>query len=94
MANPVILCKNKSIIYIKIMKSKIEKIYHYDVVFESNGHGYTVTVPSLPGLVTEGDNLNDARAMAKDAIRCYLEALLKEKMSKNKTKKEHLKVAL
>lgn len=61
----------------KILK---RKIYQYEVVFETNGEGYTVTVPKLPGLVTEGDNLKEAREMAKDAIRCYLEALLKDKM--------------
>jgi predicted RNase H-like HicB family nuclease len=39
--------------------------------------GYVVTCPSLPGLVTEGDTLEEARAMAADAIRGYLEALAK-----------------
>ena len=38
--------------------------------------GYTVTCPALPGLVTEGDTLREARAMAKDAISGHLEALL------------------
>ena len=48
------------------------RIYQYTAFFEANEHGgYTVTVPSLPGLVTEGKNLEDARDMAKDAIRCY-----------------------
>ena len=37
--------------------------------------GYTVTVPALPGVVTEGDTLEEAIAMAKDAIACHLEAL-------------------
>jgi antitoxin HicB len=36
-----------------------------------------VTVPSLPGLLTEGKNLEHARDMAKDAIRCYIEGLKK-----------------
>ena len=52
----------------------------YTGFFELNEHGgYTVTVPSLPGLVTEGKDLNHARAMAKDAIRCYIEGLKKAK---------------
>ena len=34
-----------------------------------------VTAPALPGLVTEGDALEEARQMAKDAIRGYLESL-------------------
>lgn len=37
--------------------------------------GYTVTVPALPGCVTEGDNLEQALANAKDAIRCHVEGL-------------------
>ena len=37
-----------------------------------------VTCPALPGLVTEGDTLEQARAMAADAIRGYLESLKKD----------------
>jgi len=37
--------------------------------------GYVVTCPALPGLVTEGDTLEEAREMAADAIRCYVEGL-------------------
>ncbi len=61
-------------------KRQKEVIYQYETIFEPNGEGYTITVPKLPGLVTEGDNLREARLMAKDAIRCYLEALLKDEM--------------
>jgi antitoxin HicB len=60
------------------MKTGARKIYEYTAFFEANEHGgYTVTVPSLPGLVTEGRDLNNAREMAKDAIRCYIEGLKK-----------------
>lgn len=37
--------------------------------------GYTVTCPALPGLVTYGGSLEEARAMAADAIKGYLECL-------------------
>jgi len=40
--------------------------------------GYVVTCPALPGLVTEGDTLEEARAMAADAILCYIESLQKD----------------
>ena len=40
--------------------------------------GYVVTCPSLPGLVTEGDTLQEARANAAEAIRGYLETLTKD----------------
>jgi predicted RNase H-like HicB family nuclease len=52
--------------------------YQYTAVFEpAEEGGYVVTVPALPGLVTEGDTLEEARAMVKDAIRGYLESLVK-----------------
>ncbi len=40
--------------------------------------GYTVTVPALPGCVTQGETLEEAIAMARDVIRGYLEALTKD----------------
>ncbi len=50
----------------------------YTALFETvEEGGYTVTVPALPGVVTEGDTLEDARAMVADAIQCYLESLRK-----------------
>ena len=79
------------------MKKRREAIYQYETIFEPNGAGYTVTVPKLPGLVTEGDSLKEAREMAKDAIRCYLEALLKEKalsFSKSAIHRERVRVSV
>ena len=62
------------------MKSPRGHSYEYTAFFEANEHGgYTVTVPALPGLVTEGKDLEHARTMAKDAIRCYIEGLKKAK---------------
>ncbi|MFZ0819868.1 MAG: type II toxin-antitoxin system HicB family antitoxin [Candidatus Acidiferrales bacterium] len=61
-------------------KNGKSRVYEYTVFFEANENGgYTITVPALPGLVTEGKNLENARAMAKDAIRCYVEGLKKAK---------------
>jgi len=79
---------------IKNMKQRKQTIYNFEVVFENNGQGYTVTVPKLPGLVTEGNNLKEAKEMAKDAIRCYLEALLKDKMLKSAKKKGTVNVSI
>lgn len=39
--------------------------------------GYTVIVPSLPGCITYGKTVEEARKMALDAIRAYLESLKK-----------------
>jgi antitoxin HicB len=53
--------------------------YRYTVLFEpAEEGGYVVTCPALPGLVTEGDTLEEARGMAADAIRGYLESLSKD----------------
>ena len=37
--------------------------------------GFTVSVPALPGCVTYGDTIDEARSMAKEAIEGYIEAL-------------------
>lgn len=37
--------------------------------------GYTVTVPALPGCVTYGEDVDEAIAMAKEAIELYVEEL-------------------
>ncbi|MCL4267387.1 MAG: type II toxin-antitoxin system HicB family antitoxin [Anaerolineae bacterium] len=37
--------------------------------------GYTVTVPTLPGCVTYGADLNEAIVMGKEAIELYIESL-------------------
>ena len=51
----------------------------YTVLFEpAEEGGFVVTCPALPGLVTEGDTLEEARAMAEDAIRGYIESLRKD----------------
>jgi predicted RNase H-like HicB family nuclease len=53
--------------------------YRYTVLFEpAEEGGYVVTCPALPGLVTEGDTREQARAMAAEAICGYLEALTKD----------------
>lgn len=44
------------------------------VVFEpSDEGGYTVYVPSLPGCISEGDTLKEARENIRAAIDLYLE---------------------
>ena len=36
--------------------------------------GYTVTVPALPGCISEGDSLDEAVANIQEAIELYLES--------------------
>ena len=50
----------------------------YTVVFEPAAEGgYVVTVPALPGCITQGETFDEARLMAEEAITGYLEALQK-----------------
>lgn len=37
--------------------------------------GFMVTVPALPGCITQGDDIDEAIAMAKEAIELYIEEL-------------------
>ena len=49
----------------------------YTIVLEpAEEGGYTVTVPALPAIVTEGDTYEEAIEMAKDAIGLYLRSLI------------------
>jgi antitoxin HicB len=58
---------------------KVMAEYSYTVLFEpADEGGFVVTCPALPGLVTEGDTMEEARAMAQDAIRAYIESLRKD----------------
>ena len=53
--------------------------YTFTMLFEpAEEGGYVVTCPALPGLVTEGDTLEEARCMAADALRGYLESLIED----------------
>jgi predicted RNase H-like HicB family nuclease len=53
---------------------------HYNIILrpETEG-GFTAIVPALPGCVTYGRTLVEARKMAKDAISGYIESLRKHK---------------
>ncbi len=42
---------------------------------EADEVGYTVTVPALPGCVTEGDTMDEALANAREAVALFVESL-------------------
>lgn len=62
------------------MNKKIsKKVLKYTVIFEpAEEGGYVVSVPALPGCVTEGDTFEEAVRMIKDAMKGYLTVLKKE----------------
>ncbi len=53
---------------------------NYSVLYQKEPEGgYTVIVPSLPGCVTYGKDLEIAKKMAREAIELYLESLKEHK---------------
>jgi predicted RNase H-like HicB family nuclease len=51
-------------------------MYTYKIHLHKEAEGgFTVTVPSLPGCITQGDDIDEAIAMAKEAIELYIEEL-------------------
>jgi antitoxin HicB len=55
-----------------------KKILDYTALFEpAEEGGYIVSVPALPGCVTQGETFEEAVAMIKDAMEGYL-AILQE----------------
>jgi predicted RNase H-like HicB family nuclease len=64
------------------MAKKIEKkVYQYTAIFEPDKEsgGFTVTIPSLPGCISEGDTFEEAFKNIKEAAGLYLEVLSKRK---------------
>jgi antitoxin HicB len=53
---------------------------HYNIMLRPEPEGgYTALVPALPGCVTYGRTVDEAREMAKDAISGYVARLRKHK---------------
>jgi predicted RNase H-like HicB family nuclease len=53
-----------------------QKVLNYTAVFQKEPEGgYTVFIPLLPGCVSYGDNLEEAKKMIGEAIELYVESL-------------------
>lgn len=53
----------------------------YIAVFDPDEHGgFTVTIPSLPGCISEGETFEEALANIKEAAALYLEDLSAEEL--------------
>ena len=60
----------------------MQRTIYYNTIFKIEPEGgFTVIVPSLPGCITYGKDLKEAKEMAVDAIEGYLESLKKHKES-------------
>ena len=57
-----------------------KKVYQYTAVFEPDKEtgGYSVTIPSLPGCISEGDTFEEALKNIQEAANLYLEVMRKK----------------
>ena len=64
-----------------MVKRLRKKVYQYTAIFEPNikGGGYTVTIPSLPGCISEGNTFEEAFRNIHEATSLYLEVMSKRK---------------
>jgi antitoxin HicB len=56
------------------------KDYRYTIILhpEPEEGGYSVTVPALPGCVAQGETLEEAIALAREAIALHIAGLIEE----------------
>jgi len=60
-------------------RKKEARVYRYTAVFEPAVEGgYTVTVPALPGCISEGDTFEEAQENIREAMELYLEVMSHE----------------
>ena len=54
--------------------------YSYTIIYEPIAEGgYQVSVPLLPGVITYGRTFEEAKKMARDAVKCCVESLQKDR---------------
>lgn len=69
----------------------------YEQVSESEGDGYLAYIEELPGAISEGDTLEQARENLRDAVQLLLEAnrdLAEKRISGKRITREKIKVSV
>jgi predicted RNase H-like HicB family nuclease len=65
------------------MKQKTlkKKVYQYTAIFEPDSKlgGYTVTIPALPGCISEGNSFEEALKNIQEAAILYLSVMRRRK---------------
>ena len=53
---------------------------HYTILLHPDKEqgGYWVSVPALPGILTQGDTLEEAIAMAREAIELHIRGMIRD----------------
>lgn len=72
-----------------MVKKITHTIYQYTAVFEPDEKdgGFTVTIPSLPGCISEGDTFEEALQNIQEAASLYLEVIQSKKQEIPKEEK-------
>lgn len=66
-----------------MVRKKEAKVLKYTAIFEpEKDKGYSVTIPSLPGCISEGDTFEEALANIKEAAELYVEDLKESEIPK------------
>lgn len=66
------------------MKKEFSRtIFQYTALFEPDEEtgGFTATIPSLPGCISEGDTFEETLANIKEAASLYIEVMKEKKFS-------------
>lgn len=69
----------------------VQREYEIVLVPELEG-GFSVFVPELPGVATQGETVQEAIAMAKEAIELYLEVMEEDGLSIPMVQRERVAV--
>lgn len=65
----------------------------YEVVLSpESGGGYSVFVPELPSVATQGETREEALAMAKEAIEGYLEVMEEDGLPVPPVERDHVAI--
>lgn len=66
-----------------MMKKITKNVYKYTAVFESDekSGGFTVTIPFLPGCISEGETFEEALENIREAASLYLQVMRERKES-------------
>ena len=65
-------------------KKTATRVYRYTAVFEPQREGgYTVTVPALPGCISEGETFEEARKNIREAMELYLSVTRREHVDRH-----------
>ena len=60
------------------MASERTATRYIGLIHKDAGSDYGVSFPDFPGLITAGTDLNDARAMAEEALTLHVEGLVED----------------